>query len=55
MSPPSPKHTKPDDIPKDENGFTCCRWCDGPVKPPKKTMCSPECVHEILLEQIIII
>lgn len=36
-------------LPKDENGFTCCRWCSGPVKPPKKTMCSPECVHEILI------
>ncbi len=36
-------------LPKDENGFTCCRWCNGPVKPPKKTMCSPECVHEILI------
>ena len=36
-------------LPKDENGFTCCRWCNGPVKPPKKTMCCPECVHEILI------
>ena len=34
-------------LPKDENGFTMCRWCNGPVKPPKRTMCSPECVHEI--------
>tara|TARA_B110001469_G_C9426240_1_gene216954 strand:+ start:61 stop:522 length:462 start_codon:yes stop_codon:yes gene_type:complete len=34
-------------LPKDENGFTLCRWCNGPVKPPKRTMCSPECVHEI--------
>ena len=36
-------------LPKDENGFTCCRWCNGPVLPPKKTMCGPECVHEILI------
>lgn len=34
-------------LPKDEFGFTMCRWCNGPVKPPKRTMCSPECVHEI--------
>jgi 5-methylcytosine-specific restriction enzyme A len=37
------------DLPKDENGFTMCRWCNGPVKPPRRTMCSPECVHEILI------
>lgn len=36
-------------LPKDENGFTMCRWCNGPVKPPRRTMCSPECVHEILI------
>ena len=23
-----------------------CRWCSGPVAPPKRTFCSPECVHE---------
>ena len=37
------------DLPKDENGFNLCRWCSKSVKPPKRTMCSPECVHEILL------
>jgi 5-methylcytosine-specific restriction endonuclease McrA len=36
-------------LPKNEEGFVCCRWCNGSVKPPKKTMCSPECVHEILI------
>ena len=36
-------------LPKTEDGFTCCRWCNGPVKPPKRTMCSPECVHELSL------
>ena len=36
-------------LPKTEDGFTCCRWCNGPVKPPKRTMCSPDCVHEILI------
>ncbi len=36
-------------LPKTEDGFTCCRWCNGPVKPPKRTMCSKECVHELSL------
>ena len=36
-------------LPKDENGLTCCRWCGKGVKPPRRTMCSPECVHELLL------
>ena len=36
-------------LPKDENGFTCCRWCGKGVKPPRRTMCSPECVHELQL------
>ena len=36
-------------LPKNEEGLTCCRWCNKGVKPPKRTMCSPECVHEIRL------
>ncbi len=36
-------------LPKDENGLTCCRWCGNGVKPPRRTMCSPECVHELQL------
>jgi len=36
-------------LPKDENGLTCCRWCGTGVKPPRRTMCSPECVHELQL------
>jgi 5-methylcytosine-specific restriction protein A len=36
-------------LPKDINGNTCCRWCNKPVKPPRRTMCSPECVHELSL------
>lgn len=36
-------------LPKTENGYTACRWCEGDVLPPKRTMCSPECVHEILI------
>ena len=36
-------------LPKNEDGYTCCRWCNGSVIPPKRTMCSPQCVHEILI------
>lgn len=36
-------------LPKDKNGLTCCRWCGNGVKPPRRTMCSPECAHEIQL------
>jgi 5-methylcytosine-specific restriction enzyme A len=36
-------------LPKNEEGLTCCRWCGKGVKPPKRTMCSPECVHELKL------
>ena len=36
-------------LPKDINGNTCCRWCGKGVKPPRRTMCSPECVHELSL------
>ncbi len=37
------------DLPVDENGNKCCRWCGKGVKPPRRTMCSPECVHELRL------
>jgi len=36
-------------LPRTEDGLTCCRWCGKGVKPPKRTMCSPECVHELKL------
>ena len=36
-------------LPINDDGYTCCRWCSGSVIPPKRTMCSPECVHEILI------
>ena len=36
-------------LPKTEEGLPCCRWCGKGVKPPKRTMCSPECVHELRL------
>ncbi len=34
---------------KDERGNRACRWCRGPVKPPRRTYCSAECVHEFNL------
>jgi len=34
---------------KNENGNTLCRWCNNPVLPPRRTMCSDECAHEIKL------
>ena len=36
-------------LPKTEEGFTCCRWCQKSVKPPRRTLCSPECEHELKL------
>ena len=34
---------------KTEEGLTCCRWCQKGVKPPRRTLCSPECEHELKL------
>tara|TARA_B110000238_G_C15956062_1_gene365324 strand:- start:90 stop:548 length:459 start_codon:yes stop_codon:yes gene_type:complete len=34
---------------KNEEGLTKCRWCSGSVLPPRRTMCSKECVHELKL------
>ena len=34
---------------KTEDGLTCCRWCQKGVKPPRRTLCSPECEHELKL------
>lgn len=34
-------------LPKNSEGLTCCRWCGKGVKPPRRTMCSPECAREI--------
>ena len=36
-------------LPINKDGYVCCRWCSKSVLPPRRTMCSPECVHEILL------
>lgn len=32
--------------PKDENGKPLCRWCRGPVSPPRQCWCSDKCVQE---------
>lgn len=36
-------------LPKTEEGLNCCRWCNKGVKPPRRTICSPECEHELKL------
>lgn len=37
---------KASDLPINEEGFRCCRYCNGSVKPPKRTFCSESCVHK---------
>lgn len=32
--------------PKDENGKPLCRWCRGPVLPPRQSWCSDKCVGD---------
>jgi len=32
-----------------KEGKRLCRWCQRPIKPPRRTICSDECVHEIRL------
>lgn len=34
---------------KTDNGFNCCRWCNNEVKPPRRTICSNECQHQLQL------
>ncbi len=34
---------------KTEDGLTCCRWCGMGVRPPRRTLCSKECEHELKL------
>lgn len=34
---------------KTEEGLPCCRWCNKGVKKPRRTICSKECQHELLL------
>jgi len=39
----------PKTLPINDEGYRCCRYCSGSVKPPKRTFCSPNCVHEYKL------
>lgn len=34
---------------KNDEGYTMCRMCGMSVLPPRRTMCSKECVHELRL------
>ncbi len=36
-------------LPLNDDGFRACRYCYKSVKPPKRTFCSSECVHEYRL------
>ena len=36
-------------LPRTEDGLPCCRWCQKGVKPPRRTLCSKECEHELNL------
>ena len=31
---------------RDQSGAPVCRWCRGPVAPPRRTFCGEACVHE---------
>ena len=33
-------------VERDEDNNPLCRWCKNIVLPPKRTFCSPNCVHE---------
>jgi|688.fasta_scaffold609127_1 5-methylcytosine-specific restriction protein A len=39
----------PKTLPINEDGYRCCRYCGESIIPPKRTFCSPECVHEYRL------
>lgn len=32
---------------KNERGFICCRFCNNDVHPPRRTLCSAKCAHEL--------
>ena len=36
-------------LPKTPEGLPCCRWCNKGVSPPRRTLCSKECEHELKL------
>ena len=39
-------HIKPNTLPLNADGYPQCRWCSSSVKPPRRTFCSTNCVHE---------
>lgn len=39
----------PKTLPTNAEGYRCCRYCSGSIKPPKRTFCSTNCVHEYRL------
>lgn len=39
----------PHTLPINDEGYRCCRYCSGSIKPPKRTFCSAKCVHEYRL------
>ena len=36
-------------MPRNEDGFRRCRMCENSVKPPRRTLCSEECSHQLKL------
>jgi 5-methylcytosine-specific restriction protein A len=43
---PKPKRTISRGYRRGPDGRILCRWCEGPVAPPRRTFCSAECVDE---------
>lgn len=37
------------DLPRTEDNLPCCRWCNKGVIKPRRTICSNECQHELLI------
>jgi 5-methylcytosine-specific restriction enzyme A len=37
------------DLPRTEDNLPSCRWCSKSVHKPRRTICSKECQHELLL------
>ena len=43
------KLTPKNKMQRTEDGLVKCRWCQQGVKPPRRTLCSEECAHQIKL------
>ena len=43
--------SKVKDLEYNDDGKPLCRWCKNIVNPPRRTMCSAECVHEMLIRK----